>query len=302
MLSSDAEHFYWLSRYAERAENTARLVNVNVELMLDFPGDKSKAWKPVIEITGMEDFFSKKNSSFEENVVINFLTFDKNNPNSILSSLASAQYNSKPIRDNLPRASSEQLSFLINNFIDVSKSKSNRKRSSIISSVISNIQLFFGIISDNFVMGTEYQFIKLGRFIERADMISRIVDAQCIKDEIFVLGEEYPTLQWTSILRSLSAYEAYRISQGTISKGEIINFLIKNGDFPKSIVKCLSNVQEAINNLPNNKELKKSIDQILNTIINSNVNKFSNKRLHDFIDNLQKNLLDLDMEISKNYF
>ena len=133
-------------------------------------------------------------------------------------------------------------------------------------------------------------------------MISRIVDAQCIKDEIFVLGEEYPTLQWTSILRSLSAYEAYRISQGTISKGEIINFLIKNEDFPKSIVKCLSNVQEAINNLPNNKELKKSIDQILNTIINSNVNKFSNKRLHDFIDNLQKNLLDLDMEISKNYF
>ena len=69
-----------------------------------------------------------------------------------------------------------------------------------------------------------------------------------IKDEIFVLGEEYPTLQWTSILRSLSAYEAYRISQGTISKGEIINFLIKNGDFPKSIVKCLSNVQEAIKN------------------------------------------------------
>ena len=53
MLSSDAEHFYWLSRYAERAENTARLVNVNVELMLDFPGDKSQAWKPVVEITGM---------------------------------------------------------------------------------------------------------------------------------------------------------------------------------------------------------------------------------------------------------
>ena len=85
MLSSDAEHFYWLSRYAERAENTARLVNVNVELMLDFPGDKSQAWKPVVEITGMDDSFSKKNSSYDENVVINFLTFDKNNPNSILS-------------------------------------------------------------------------------------------------------------------------------------------------------------------------------------------------------------------------
>ena len=151
-------------------------------------------------------------------------------------------------------------------------------------------------------MGTEYQFIKLGRFIERADMISRIVDAQCIKDEIFVLGEEYPTIQWTSILRSLSAYEAYRISQGTISKGEIINFLIKNEHFPKSIVKCLGNVQEAINNLPNNKELRISIDQIRNTIINSDVDKYSNNRLHDFIDNLQKNLLDLDMEILKNYF
>ena len=100
----------------------------------------------------------------------------------------------------------------------------------------------------------------------------------------------------------MSAYEAYRISQGTISKGEIINFLIKNEHFPKSIVKCLGNVQEAINNLPNNKDLRISIDQIRNTIINSDVDKYSNNRLHDFIDNLQKNLLDLDMEISKNYF
>ena len=144
MLSSNAEHFYWISRYAERAENTARLLNVNLELMPDFPGDKTKALKPVIEITGNSDLFKSKYSSYNHMNVMNYLGYDKNNPNSIFSSILQAQLNSKYIRDNLPKESSEQLNLLIDEFIKVNSSKSVRKRTSLINKTISNIQLFFG--------------------------------------------------------------------------------------------------------------------------------------------------------------
>ena len=97
MLSSDAENFYWLSRYVERAENTAKLVNVNIELLLDFVGNKSEGWKPVIEITGMKDFFQKKYKTFNEINSVKFLSQDTDNNNSILSCLEKAQYNARPI-------------------------------------------------------------------------------------------------------------------------------------------------------------------------------------------------------------
>ena len=302
MLSSNAEHFYWLSRYAERAENTARLLNVNLELMLDFPGDKSTALQPVIEITGNSDLFKNKYSSYNHINVMNFLGYDKNNPNSIFSSLLQAQFNSKYIRDNLPKESSEQLNLLIDEFIKVNASKSIRKRTSLINKTISNIQLFFGNISDNYFIGTEYQFIKIGRFIERGDMISRIIDAQCIKEDKFIIDEEFPTLQWTSILRSLSAYEAYRISKRTISRSNIINFLIKNEGFSKSILRCTNNVNQALNNLPRSKAVKLRIKKYRKSILRARTENYSDSQLHDFMDFIQRRILEIDKTISANYF
>ena len=97
---------------------------------------------------------------------MNFLGYDKNNPNSIFSVFFKHNFNSKYIRDNLPKES-RKLNLLIDEFIKVNASKSIRKRTSLINKTISNIQLFFGNISDNYFIGTEYQFIKIGRFIER---------------------------------------------------------------------------------------------------------------------------------------
>ncbi|KAA1294533.1 MAG: alpha-E domain-containing protein [SAR202 cluster bacterium] len=303
MLSRDAEHFYWLSRYVERAENTARILNVNVELMLDFPGDKSSMWKPLIEITGMEKVFIEKYQEFDEINSVKFLSDDKENPNSILSSLIMAQYNARPIRNNLPRSSAEQLNLILKDFInDMASTKSRSRRTNYIYEVISKSQLFFGIISDNFLRGTEYQFIKLGRFIERADMISRIIDQQCLRDTS-TLGENFPTLQWASILRSMSAYESFRMfSQGDISQKEVLNFLIKNKDYGRSISSCLYNVENSINNLPRNTPIKSEIKNLHNRIQKARLEKYSDMKIHDFIDLLQRKLLLIDELIDKSYF
>ena len=229
---------------------------MNIELLLDFVGNKSEGWKPVIEITGMKELFSKNINDFNEINSVKFLSQDTDNNNSILSCLEKAQYNARPIRDNLPRSSIHQLNVLLKNFNDQIKSTSSRrKRTLIISEVTSGTQLF-GIISDNFSLGTEYQFIKLGRFIERADMVSRIIDSQILRKNQEGVDSEFYNIEWASILRSLSAYESFMISKGNISKAEIIEFLIKSHEFPRSILNCLKNMSDSLNNLPKNKNKK----------------------------------------------
>ena len=303
MLSSDAENFYWLSRYVERAENTAKLVNVNIELLLDFVGNKSEGWKPVIEITGMKDFFQKKYNDFNEINSVKFLSQDTDNNNSILSCLEKAQYNARPIRDNLPRSSIHQLNVLLKNFNDQIKSTSSRrKRTLIISEVTSGTQLFFGIISDNFSLGTEYQFIKLGRFIERADMVSRIIDSQILRKNQEGVDSEFYNIEWASILRSLSAYESFMISKGNISKAAIIEFLIKSHEFPRSILNCLKNMSDSLNNLPKNKKIKNEIDILIRKLLKSRIYFKEDEKIHKFIDEIQLKLNKINNEVSKTYF
>tara|TARA_B100000941_G_C28503456_1_gene555738 strand:- start:1941 stop:2855 length:915 start_codon:yes stop_codon:yes gene_type:complete len=303
MLSSDAENFYWLSRYVERAENTAKLVNVNIELLLDFMGNKSEGWKPVIEITGMNDFFKKKYKNFNEVNSVKFLSQDIDNSNSILSCLEKAQYNARPIRDNLPRSSIHQLNTLLKNFNDQIKSTtSRRKRTLIISEVTSGTQLFFGIISDNFSVGTEYQFIKLGRFIERADMVSRIIDSQILRKNQDGFDSEFYNIEWTSILRSLSAYESFMISKGNISKAEIVEFLIKSNEFPRSILNCIKNVNDSLKNLPKNKKIKDEVDILIRKLLKSRIHNKEDVKIHKFIDNIQLKLNKINNIVSNTYF
>ena len=119
MLSRDAEHLYWLTRYVERIENTARMINVHSELMLDFPGDQSLGWKPIIETMDSKKFFKKRYSEYSEISAVKFLGDDKENLNSIISSLEMARYNARAIKDDLPRSATEQLNNLFNEFKSV---------------------------------------------------------------------------------------------------------------------------------------------------------------------------------------
>ena len=175
MLSRDAEHLYWLSRYVERVENTARLVNVNSELMLDFPGDKSLGWQSIIGALDNLDIYSRRYITFKEANVINFIAFEQANPSSINNCLIKAAYNIKETRDYLPASSIEQIHNLLNQFKNI-KDKKKKLSSVDLHRLTEGSQRFFGIINDNFSTGYPFEFIRMGRFMERADMISRILD------------------------------------------------------------------------------------------------------------------------------
>jgi len=303
MLSRDAEHLYWLARYIERAENTGRLINVNVEMMLDFPTDKSLGWEPILEAMNSKDAYLLDHKNFNESDVIHYLSREKNNPNSIASCLSFASYNSEFIKDDLPRSAVEELNNNEMNFLkEMTTSVSKRKRAKNIYEVISSSQRFFGIISDNFSRGYAFEFLRLGRFIERADMITRIVDSICTSDE--KEGTiDLSTLEWVNLLKTLSAHQAYRkVSRGEIIKDSVIGFLSKDDSFPRSIFRCLTIIKKSFQNLPKNDEALLFIDKFLENLKSSRIGKYDNERIHVFIDSTQKKISTIDQLIQKSYF
>ena len=117
MLSRDAEHLYWLARYIERAENTGRLINVNVEMMLDYPIDDSLGWEPILEAMDSKEDYLSGHKYYDEAYVIHYLSRERNNENSIASCLHNASYNSEFIKDDLPRSAVEELNNIEMNFL-----------------------------------------------------------------------------------------------------------------------------------------------------------------------------------------
>ena len=303
MLSRDAEHLYWLARYIERAENTGRLINVNVEMMLDFPTDKSLGWEPILEAMNSKDAYLLDHKNFNESDVIHYLSREKNNPNSIASCLSFASYNSEFIKDDLPRSAVEELNNNEMNFLkEMTTSVSKRKRAKNIYEVISSSQRFFGIISDNFSRGYAFEFLRLGRFIERADMITRIIDSICTSDE--KEGTiDLSTLEWVNLLKTLSAHQAFRkVSRGEIIKDNVIGFLFKDDSFPRSIFRCLTIIKKSFQNLPKNDDTLSFIEKFLENLRSARVERYDNKKIHVFIDSTQKKISTIDHLIQKSYF
>ena len=303
MLSRDAEHLYWLARYIERAENTGRLINVNVEMMLDFPTDKSLGWEPILEAMNSKDAYLLDHKNFNESDVIHYLSREKNNPNSIASCLSFASYNSEFIKDDLPRSAVEELNNNEMNFLkEMTTSVSKRKRAKNIYEVISSSQRFFGIISDNFSRGYAFEFLRLGRFIERADMITRIIDSICTSDE--KEGTiDLSTLEWVNLLKTLSAHQAFRkVSRGEIIKDNVIGFLFKDDSFPRSIFRCLTIIKKSFQNLPKNDDTLSFIEKFLENLRSARVERYDNKRIHVYIDSTQKKISTIDHLIQKSYF
>ncbi|MBL6899595.1 MAG: alpha-E domain-containing protein [SAR86 cluster bacterium] len=301
MLSRDAEHLYWLSRYVERVENIARLINVNAELMLDFPGDKTLGWKSLIDTLDTLEIYERKYVTFKEANVINFLSSEMKNPNSIKNCLIKASYNVKETRDYLPPASTEQINNLLNEF-NLSQSKLLRNNAKDLYKLIEGSQRFFGIINDNFSNGFVYEFIRLGRYIERVDMVSRTLDTLTVSKKESQT-HDFATLEWASLLRNLSAYAAYRDeAKGEIVRANVIKFLFKNKGFPRSINTCLREIDRGVAALPNNKLLKQEVYKLIERVSYSRIENYDDDQLHHFLDSFQKKVNHFDQRIHKSWF
>ena len=293
MLASIAEKTYWLSRYIERIENTSRLINVNSDLLLDIPYEGSDDLKHLIKITGHINDFKKKNT--KENVYY-FLIQDETNPSSIKYSIEMAKMNSRYLLTMLPKSAWEQFNNL---YIDFNSK--HKPHSEDLYRIIRNSQRFFAIITDGMQRNDVFNFIKLGRFIERADMLSRIIEDQILRKENYV-NKYYQNLQWRSVLRSINGFESFKlINKDNLNQEIVLRFMIMEKLFPRSLKYCVNKLLEVQRFLPKSPSIKKDISILLEDFTNENLYK-NDKKMLKVLDDFQFGLINLDKTIKENFF
>lgn len=308
MLSRVAESIYWIARYIERAENTARLIRVNSHLVLDAPKGVSPGWEPLIHITGLAEDFEKLGYQKTERNIVSFMIANQQNPSSIISSLGFARENCRTVREILPREAWEKLNehyFFVKENLQAGLTR--RGRTDYIDGIITGSQMFNGLLSSIMYRDEAWEFLRIGRNLERAEMTTRIIDVQSTDlltdDEELYESRSLESAQLISILRSLSAYSTYRrISQVRVSRTPVLELLFHSTKFPRALAHCILAVEESVGTLANHALPLKALKSLHRKLTRQKLDELNQDALHEFIDELQLGIMHFHSALQSQYF
>jgi len=311
MLSRVADSFYWMSRYVERAENVARFIDVNLQLMLDSSDSViGQQWAPLVSTTGDHDDFQKRFGEATQSNVIRFLTFDAENPNSILSCLRAARENARTVREII----SSEMWLQLNKFYLMAASAAGNgtyfDSHEFFAEVKNASHLFTGITDATMTHGEAWHFCRMGRMLERADKTSRILD---VKYYILLrssadVGTPFDDIQWAAVLRSASAFEMYRKRFGRISPSGVVEFLLLDREFPRAIHFCLLCARDSLHAISSTPlgtfryAPEKLLGQLCSDLSYASVEEIVGHGLHEYVDELQSKVNQAGMGIHETFF
>jgi uncharacterized alpha-E superfamily protein len=311
MLSRVADSIYWLSRYTERAENVARFIDVSLQLMLDAPSGEGQQWEPLVSTTGDHESFTKRHGKATEQNVIHFLTFDPENPNSILSCVRAARENARTIREII----SSEMWLQLNKFYwtvtgAAEKSRAPTNPHEFFTEVKNANHLFNGIAGATMTHGEPWHFFQMGRMLERADKTSRILDVKyfILLRSVQDVGSPVDDIQWAAVLRSASAFEMYRKRHGRISPRNVVQFLLLDREFPRSIHFTLLAARDslhAISGTPSGtfrNAPEKLLGQLCSDLSFASVDEIISSGLHEYFDDLQTRMNQIGAGIFDTFF
>jgi uncharacterized alpha-E superfamily protein len=305
MLSSVAERLYWMARYLERAESMACLTNAYTQFILDVPRGTQPGWDSLIRIIEGEAAFSARYTEYTERNVLKFLIADIENAGSIRYAIRAARENIRTTRGALPEQCWELLNALHLYVSENAESSiARRHRFHFLDRIVARLQQTTGLIASSVPRDHAYQFIRIGRLIERCDMTSRVVDVATAT----TLGRQNPsapevTWLWAILLKSLSAVSAYRREAGPVVDGsEVIDFVFKSEVFPRSVYFCLDNIVMEAEQLQHNEAVLDVIDQSKKLVRKLDAEAMTLTELHTFIDRLQARLIALHGHVSATWF
>jgi uncharacterized alpha-E superfamily protein len=307
MLSRVAERVYWVSRYIERVENSARMILVHSNLMYDLPKKIDISWYRLIELVSAEDLFDEFYDAKTEKNVMAMLISDARNPASLLSSLRSARENIRTTRDILPKETWNMINqlhlLLASRESDLS---SRAKRNDLMEEVIRSCQAITGMFAGTLSQNETFSFLLLGRNLERADMTSRLLD-----EGGFFLGQQkhleqvqaYENVLWANVLRSVSGYLMYRQHVQTQINGEdVVRFLLNDRQFPRSVTQCLQTIEQVVQQLPDGDVVKQQVASLRVYLQDWRNFEAGSEELHGYLDRLQKHLMSLNNAIYQAWF
>jgi len=304
MLSRRAKLVYWMSRYLERSNFTSRLLITTSELQLDLALEEEISWKPLLTVMELNKDYLKLNKKYSERKIIDYFIKDKKNPSSLVNSLFYSKENSLVVRDILPEQSILKLNELLITFNkSIIKKNSKKNNLKLLNNIIQGSQNFMYSTDLEMQRNIDYQFLRLGRFLERTDMMIRILQTQVLRSKQHKKGYEYLTLEWINILKSISAFQAYRqYSQQDISISDIINFFLKTNTFPRSINWNLNQIERATYRISKKNDLIKNVKEIKKDINKYKIKTDNLDNFLLFLEKILKKLNTLNNQIQKNYF
>ena len=248
MLSRGAESLYWMSRYLERAEHTARLIDVDFQLRLDqSPEAGAGRWWRLLEALQAPP---PEDDKIDATTLTHILTLDKSNSSSIISCVASARENLRQVREQCSSAMWEQLNRL---YLQVNSTASGEAwllhSSVFFKAVREGAHLFQGLTDSTMSQGEGWQYIQLGRFVERTDLVARLIGTYFSRlpyaPDQAVESEEY--LEWVGLLKSCAAFEAYcKKHTAELRPQRVAEFLLLNPEFPHSVRFSVDKIHAAL--------------------------------------------------------
>jgi uncharacterized alpha-E superfamily protein len=330
MLSRDADSCYWMGRYVERAEATARMVDVHYHAALETflpsslddrdedPSGPLK-WQSLLEISGNSTDFADRYSGVADRDVLHYLCFDVDNSNSIISAWKSARDNARAMREQIASEmwESVNITYLRLRQWNVDRLFAESPHE-FFSMVKNSSHLFQGILNRTMVMGETRDWLDLGRFSERADQTTRLIDVKYHDlfpdregDDVpngLVPGDPFDLHEWIAVLKSASAFEMYRKThKDGIKPVTIIDFLVRNAAFPASVRHCVGRLDGCLHRINGSglgtatNEPERLVGRLVANLTYISAEEITNSGLHEYLEDVQLQLIGIGNSI-KNTF
>jgi uncharacterized alpha-E superfamily protein len=325
MLSRHADAAFWIGRYIERAESTARMIDVHYHFGLESPAVvQAIRWSSILAISGQEDLYRELYDDENEVNILSFFAFEPRNPGSILSCLRSARENGRSIRDQI---SSEMWQVLNRQYRDYLDWSTDRVLAgspfAFFERVKEGSQLFQGVTNRTLMMGESRDFHDAGRFLERADQTARLLDvkyhdllpgfdteapASKTEAELGEVGGPVDVHGWIAVLKSVGAFEAFRktFRQG-VTPSRVAEFLVLNPSFPASVRHAIGRVEGCLRRISGNRDLapaneaEREIGRLYNDLNYTRADDIVAAGLHEFLENVQVRCETIGDAISATY-
>jgi uncharacterized alpha-E superfamily protein len=310
LLARHAEAAFWMARYVERAENLARLLDVQQVFASDSRDPAS--WRSVLQINADEHRFFKEHAAVNRASVTHFYVLDQDNPTSIISAVHMARENARALRPLISTEMWMQLNIFQRRLDALSSADLGESRLSRTCAMVKeSCQAHTGITDGTFFRDEAWYFYSVGRWLERADQTTRLLDIKYhqLLPRGADVGSAFDIGQWNSVLRSAAGYHAYRrVHSRAMSPGTVAGFLLQNRAFPRSVALCVNDIDRTLHELRSRYGLRtgakalERVDELLAELTGRSIEQVLIAGLHEFLDMFQKTLGLLAWEIAQEFF
>jgi len=310
LLSRYAEAIYWMARYIERAENLARILDVNETFSRDSRGWQN--WQSILQLYRDEERFFENHERADAESVLFFYTLDQGNPTSIISGVNAARANARTLRPLISTEMWIQLNIFYNTLKSYKPGDLTEPRlARFCNTVKEACQTHTGITEGTFYRDEGWFFYQIGRCLERADQTTRLLDVKyhLLLPNHEAVGSPFDVSQWNAVLRSAAGYHAFRrVYPSGLSQSAVAGFLLFHAQFPRSVSSCIRQVDMRLSELRSNYRLRRGsraleeLDELCAVLDDTTIDDVITKGLHEFVDWVQIKLIRTHSELGAAFF